>query len=312
MENLPQQKLRELYVTYGRALCDDYQRCEALLRDLCGPYMRDQSTAFKREIHLLIEALKDGAPVELLTLPPGVPREARLAVLTQRLRANTGLSLEAARWAIDSWAQAMGLVFAGRAANANQTAASDPQSERSSERSSQVVRADSSTARTGPRVAPDTPVSQRYARSNGSSVEVPARKSATGSTAFDSSAGAQRAASKSIDPSTAKPYPPTSAGRKFAVPEWLIMVIAFTIAALAFSYLYLNSHPSSQHYGMSQPPPVSQPVASSSGVSPQIPPSDAVVTRSGVPPPPALGSWKSSASAPDSATRDSAPPMGAH
>lgn len=36
MYDLPRQKLRELIVEYGRSLCDDPRRCEALLKDYCG------------------------------------------------------------------------------------------------------------------------------------------------------------------------------------------------------------------------------------------------------------------------------------
>ncbi len=42
MNELPE-KLRELITTYGRSVCDDPQRYEALLQDYCGGH--------KREIH---------------------------------------------------------------------------------------------------------------------------------------------------------------------------------------------------------------------------------------------------------------------
>jgi hypothetical protein len=50
MNDLPRQKLREIIVQHGRALCDDPKRCEAFLRDYCGQY--------GREIFILISALK--------------------------------------------------------------------------------------------------------------------------------------------------------------------------------------------------------------------------------------------------------------
>ena len=46
MHNEPREKLRELIVEYGRSLCADPRRCEALLKDYCGQY--------KREIFVLI------------------------------------------------------------------------------------------------------------------------------------------------------------------------------------------------------------------------------------------------------------------
>jgi hypothetical protein len=33
MHDEPSQKLRELIIEYGRSLCDDPRRCEALLKD---------------------------------------------------------------------------------------------------------------------------------------------------------------------------------------------------------------------------------------------------------------------------------------
>ena len=51
MNNQPRQKLRELIIEYGRLLCDDPRRCEALLKDYCGQH--------KREIFVLISALKN-------------------------------------------------------------------------------------------------------------------------------------------------------------------------------------------------------------------------------------------------------------
>ena len=51
MHDEPRQKLRKLIVQYGRSLCDDPHRCEALLKDYCGQY--------KREIFVLVSALKN-------------------------------------------------------------------------------------------------------------------------------------------------------------------------------------------------------------------------------------------------------------
>jgi hypothetical protein len=45
---------------------------------------------------------------DLLAASEGVPREVLRARLTQRLRDNLGLTEESARWAVDSWAFALG------------------------------------------------------------------------------------------------------------------------------------------------------------------------------------------------------------
>ena len=83
MKELPRQKLREVVATYGRSLCDDPRPCEALLRDFCG--------AHKREIHVLVSALKEQrVAADLLGSQNGVPYEVQFARLTKRLRDTWG------------------------------------------------------------------------------------------------------------------------------------------------------------------------------------------------------------------------------
>ena len=100
MTDQPREKLCELIATYGQTLCDDPRRCEALLRDLCA--------ANRREIHALVSALRERVAADLLAASEGVPREVLRARLTQRLQDNLGLAEEIARWAVDSWALALG------------------------------------------------------------------------------------------------------------------------------------------------------------------------------------------------------------
>src|SRR5215813_4768503 len=100
MEDEPRQKLGELIAAYGRALVDNPGRCEGLLRDVCSTY--------RREIAVLVSALKEGVAAELRTASVGVPTRVVLARLTQRLQDNLGLTAEAARWAVESWALALG------------------------------------------------------------------------------------------------------------------------------------------------------------------------------------------------------------
>lgn len=100
MIDQPRETLCELIATYGRALCDDPRRCEALLRDLCGTH--------RREIHVLVSALRERVAADLLAASEGVPREVLWARLTQRLQDNLGLTEDLARWAVDSWALALG------------------------------------------------------------------------------------------------------------------------------------------------------------------------------------------------------------
>lgn len=101
MDNLPRQKLREILIQYGRSICEDPARCEALLRDSCGEY--------KREIFVLISALREGAIADLLTSQEDIPAEILLTRLTKRLQDNLALSKDAAYWAVESWALALGM-----------------------------------------------------------------------------------------------------------------------------------------------------------------------------------------------------------
>jgi hypothetical protein len=101
VNDLSRQKLKELIDTYGVALCDDPKRCEALLRDLCGEA--------RREISVLVSALREGVASELLSFYKSTPREVLLSRLTRQLHESLALTEEAARWAVEAWAEALGI-----------------------------------------------------------------------------------------------------------------------------------------------------------------------------------------------------------
>ena len=105
MEELPRQKLCELIGRYGRGLSQEPGRCEGLLRDATrGDY--------RREVTVLVNALKEGVAAELLSASEGIPITLLLARLTQSLQDHLGLTAEAAHWAVDSWALALGRLSA--------------------------------------------------------------------------------------------------------------------------------------------------------------------------------------------------------
>ena len=104
MHNEPCEKLRELIVEYGRSLCDDPRRCEALLKDYCGQY--------KREIFVLITALRNRVAEDLLKTSAGVPHVLLLARLIKRLEDELAMTAEAAQWAVESWTLALRVVSA--------------------------------------------------------------------------------------------------------------------------------------------------------------------------------------------------------
>jgi hypothetical protein len=101
MDDLPRQKLAELIRRFGREVAGDARRCEALLKDTCPQH--------KREIFVLVSAAKESVGVELLGSSSGVPKEALLSRLTKRVHENLGLPENLARWAVESWALALGI-----------------------------------------------------------------------------------------------------------------------------------------------------------------------------------------------------------
>ena len=96
MNNLVREKLSEIIARHGRSLAENPQRCEALLRDYCPQY--------KREINVLVEALKERVGTDLMNSSPAMPGLVLRAKLTSRLQDELGLSEEASKWAVDSWA----------------------------------------------------------------------------------------------------------------------------------------------------------------------------------------------------------------
>ncbi|NJM12895.1 MAG: hypothetical protein HC889_14405 [Synechococcaceae cyanobacterium SM1_2_3] len=102
MHNEPREKLRELIVEYGRSLCDDPRRCEALLKDYCGQY--------KREIFALVTAQKNRIAEDLLKASAGMPQSVIVARLIKRLEDELGLAENVAQWAVESWALALGVI----------------------------------------------------------------------------------------------------------------------------------------------------------------------------------------------------------
>jgi len=102
MNNLPRQMLHQILAKYGKDICSDARRCENLLNDLCGSY--------RREINVLVNAIEERIPLDLLAGAGSTPPELLLTRLERRLEDQTGLTAEAARWAVESWALALGVV----------------------------------------------------------------------------------------------------------------------------------------------------------------------------------------------------------
>lgn len=101
MEDGPRQKLRKI-VAYDRSVVEDPRRCRALLLDLCG----DQ----RREIRALVLAVEERVAADLRDRSAQVPAAVLVPQLTRRLVDDCGLAADVARWAVESWALALGVL----------------------------------------------------------------------------------------------------------------------------------------------------------------------------------------------------------
>jgi formylglycine-generating enzyme required for sulfatase activity len=93
-------RLQELIQRFGTRVCDEPKRLTALLRDYC-PNNR-------REVNLLLIAYNQQVPAELLS--SSIPMQLLHGRLIARLREECGMTLEAATWAVQTWASALKVV----------------------------------------------------------------------------------------------------------------------------------------------------------------------------------------------------------
>ena len=88
-------QLQYIIGRYGISISEDARRCEAMLRDLCPEC--------KREIHALVNAIREDIPQELIRASEAIPKELFLTELSKRLCDNLGITVDLARWAVESW-----------------------------------------------------------------------------------------------------------------------------------------------------------------------------------------------------------------
>jgi hypothetical protein len=103
MTDHPRQQLHYIISHYGRSVCDEPKRCEALLKDLCPQH--------EREVNLLMGALREGIAKELLKPNQLLPMETVISRLSQKLHDELGFEVGLAQWAVESWALALGIKF---------------------------------------------------------------------------------------------------------------------------------------------------------------------------------------------------------
>jgi outer membrane lipoprotein SlyB len=93
--------LKALLDRYGVALLGESARLRGLLHDEC-PHA-------KREISVLLQALDERVPQDLLRVHSGEPIQSLSPRLAKRLEDEKSISGHASRWAINTWAQGLGL-----------------------------------------------------------------------------------------------------------------------------------------------------------------------------------------------------------
>lgn len=93
--------LTSLVSRYGSSIALDPLRCEGLLRDTCP--------RCHREIFVLVNAVRQQVPADLLAPRHSLPPALFRGFLVKRLQDELAFSDEAAHWAVDTWAAALGL-----------------------------------------------------------------------------------------------------------------------------------------------------------------------------------------------------------
>jgi hypothetical protein len=101
MHQRPRTLLRQLVLYYGPAIHTEPRRVEAFLQDLCGQY--------HREIFVLVHAQEQQIPKELLAAGPMGGEPVLWQRLSRRLQDRLALTADAADWAVESWAMALGV-----------------------------------------------------------------------------------------------------------------------------------------------------------------------------------------------------------
>jgi hypothetical protein len=107
MDDLPRRKLKEIIQNFGTSVVHNHSKVKGLLLDYCGASHPACTGNYQKEIHILTLSLAQNIPQDLLNTQ-NEPFEFKRARLQKRL---TDLAIEesAAKWALDAWADALGI-----------------------------------------------------------------------------------------------------------------------------------------------------------------------------------------------------------
>ena len=98
----PQQILCKIITKYTSSICYDRSRCRNILFDCLTDYPKEKS--------VLILALNEGIPNSLLEYDDTIPLELLLDKLKNQLLERSAITKEFAKWCIESWALALGII----------------------------------------------------------------------------------------------------------------------------------------------------------------------------------------------------------
>jgi hypothetical protein len=101
MSTTPRDVLIDIVARYGEPLLSSPLRCDALLKDYCGEY--------RREIFVLTSCLRVGL-VDQMRRQSGPSIKLICARLALKLEQNLAISADVAKWGVESWAVALGLM----------------------------------------------------------------------------------------------------------------------------------------------------------------------------------------------------------
>jgi hypothetical protein len=106
MDNTVRQKLQQL-IAADPGLCDN--------PTLCGNRLADAFPTSRLEVNLLRDALRERVVTDLRVPPAGQTRPVLFGRLAKRLQDNLGLAEDRARWAVETWAAALGVISSAEA-----------------------------------------------------------------------------------------------------------------------------------------------------------------------------------------------------
>jgi ABC-type phosphate/phosphonate transport system substrate-binding protein len=102
LDNATRDILRSLVAELGSDVNEHTQKWRG--------YLTDRMAAYRLERQALITALNEHVPEELMSSQSAVQPQAQVERLTQRMVESLGLQPEVARWAVESWALALGVM----------------------------------------------------------------------------------------------------------------------------------------------------------------------------------------------------------